>query len=264
MGSGKKLKFWYNGLFVLSFLSLFSCINNKRIAYLQNVPDSTVYRAPEVPYVEPPIQPDDILSIAIQTIDPQNATLLNQLGSSAPTTVNPAGQAVSGYLVDKDGVVEVPMIGKIKVAGLSTFKARDVIKEKASVYFKNPTVIVRFANFKVTVLGEVSKPGTYTLPNERVSVLDVLGLAGDLTIYGKRDNIMIIRQNGKEKEIYRLNLKSTDMFKSPYFFVKQNDIIYIEPSRAKVAALNQARTQTIAIVSSVLTLLFVVVSRINF
>ncbi len=212
--------------------------------------------------MEPIIQPDDILSITIQTIDPQTSSVLNQLtppmpsvGTSSASSIG--GQMITGFLIDKDGMAELPMIGKIKLGGLSTFKARDVIRDKISVFFKNPTVLVRFANYKITILGEVAKPGTYILPNERVSVLDAIGLAGDLTIFGKRYNILVVREVGNEKQFARLDLNSSDVFKSPYYYLRQNDIIYVEPNKAKIATTNVARTQTIAVILSTLSFLIV-------
>jgi polysaccharide biosynthesis/export protein len=240
-----------------------SCVNHKKIPYFKDVPDSaSTYKVQEYMYSEPVIQPDDILAISIQTIDPQTSSVLNQLSPAMPTvgtsSASTIGAQVStGFLVDKEGQVELPIIGKIKLEGLSTFQAREVIRKKIALYFKNPTVLVRFTNYKITILGEVAKPGTYTLPNEKVTVLDVIGLAGDLTIYGKRYNILVIREKGNNREFVRLDLNSSDIFKSPYFYLKQNDILYIEPNKAKVATTNVARTQTIALILSTLSFLIV-------
>ena len=198
-----------NFFFLAALISLLatSCVSNKKIPYFKDIADTTsAVRVKEYPYLEPTIQADDILTVTIQTIDPQTSIVLNQIpppipsvGTSSASAIG--SQVVTGFPVDKDGTVELPMIGKVKVGGLTTAKAREIIKEKASVYFKTPTVSVRYANYTVTVLGEVAKPGTYTMPNEKVSILDVLGLSGDLTIYGKRENVMLIRENGIDKEI---------------------------------------------------------------
>lgn len=253
-------------MLVLSISSaLFSC-STRKVAYLQNAPDSTNSKTQvkEFRYIEPTIQPDDILSISIQTIDPQANTTINQ--TSAPiqsvgaSSANVIGnQTISGFLVDKEGFVEMPMIGKVKLGNLSTFNAREVIREKASLYIKNPTVLVRFANFKITVLGEVLKPGTYTVPNEKVSILDIIGLAGDLTIFGNRSNVLLVREVEGEKKFTRFDLRSVDVFKSPYFYLKQNDLIYIEPTQAKVASTNVARTQLYALIASSLSFLIILI-----
>ncbi len=252
----------YNSIVFGSILFLvISCVGHKKIPYFRDVQNTSSVKIEEYAYSEPLIQPDDILSITIQTIDPQTSAIMTQsstvpsVGSSSANTIG--NQVISGYLVDKEGIVDLPMIGKVKLMGLSTFKARDFIREKAAAFYKNPTVQVRFANFKITVLGEVAKPATYTLPNERVSVLDVIGLAGDLTIFGKRDNILLIRESAGQKEFVRLNLNSTDLIKSPYFYLKQNDVLYIEPNKAKVAVTNVARTQAFTLIASTISLIII-------
>lgn len=234
--------------------------------YFNNL-DADSLKAVSLPnYQEPTIQPDDILSINIQTIDPASTAVVNQVsaipavGASSATTMG--NQVITGFLVDKEGKISIPMLGSIEVAGLTTFQARQRIAERASKYFKDPTVQVRFANFKITVLGEVARPATYTVPNEKVTLLDAIGLAGDLTIYGKRDNVLLIRDHGGEKEFARFNLNSAEMITSPYFYLKQNDVIYVEPGKGKVAATNAARTQTISIIGSLLSVLIVAFTRL--
>ncbi|PRY55284.1 polysaccharide export outer membrane protein [Arcticibacter pallidicorallinus] len=248
-------------------LILSSCVVTKKSVYFTDIPDTAAYRK-IIPaeFKEPVIQPDDLLSITVQTIDPATSASVNQvsampaIGASSASTVG--SQTISGFLVDKNGTVTMPMLGSMKLAGLTTYQARDLIQTKASEFFKEPNVQVRFANYKITIIGEVSRPATYTLPNEKVTLLDAIGLAGDLTIYGRRENVLLIRDNNGTKEFTRFNLNSTDIFKSPYFFLRQNDVIYVEPGKAKVAANNAARTQTLAIVGSILSVLIVALSRL--
>ncbi|TAF45014.1 MAG: hypothetical protein EAZ51_02810 [Sphingobacteriales bacterium] len=247
---------------------LSACNNYKKIAYFRDLQDiDKLQSISETAYTELKIKADDILSITIQTIDPLNATSVNQIttmpsvGVSLGTVVAPNAQ-ISGFLVDKDGFIELPMLGKLKLIGLSTIEARELIRNKASEFYKQPSVQVRFANFKVTILGEVAKPAPYILPNEKISVLDALGLAGDLTIFGKRENIMLVRENNGKKDIYRFNLNSSETFKSPAFYLQQNDIIYVEGNKAKAATLNAARTQTFALIGSIMSVLVILFSRI--
>lgn len=240
---------------------------SKKSVYFTDLPDTAKLRAiTPAEFKDPVIQSDDILSITIQTIDPSTSASVNQVSSMPVIGANSAsatgGQNITGFLVDKNGEVSMPMLGNIKLAGLTTFQARDLIQSRASQFFKNPTVLVRFANYKVTVIGEVARPATYTVPNEKVTLLDALGLAGDLTIYGKRENVLLVRDNQGKKEFVRFNLNSSDVFKSPYFYLKQNDVIYVEPGKGKVAANNAARTQTLAIIGSVLSVLIVALSRL--
>lgn len=247
-----------------------SCGSTKNVPYFQDVSLSgNSSLAEKAVFKEPIIQPDDILSISIFTIDPNTSMVVNQVGTQAISnnSANGSGalsatQANAGFLVDKNGEIELSIIGKVKLLGLTTLEAKELIRDKAALNYKDPNVQVRFSNFKVTILGEVLRPATYTVPNEKVSVLDALGLAGDLTIYGKRENILLIRDNNGEKQFARLNLNSAELFNSPYFYLKQNDVIYIEPNKGKAASLNTARTQTFAIIGTALSVLIVLFSRI--
>jgi len=251
----------------LLLLCLMTGCSVKKIVYFNDLPtDTTRILKQAATFTEPVIQTDDILSVTIQTLDPTTAAVANQavavqaVGASSASNVG--NQVISGFLVDKDGYIQMALLGKIKVKGLTTYQAREQITALAAQYYKNPTVQVRFANYKITVLGEVARPATYTVPNEKVTVLDALGLAGDLTIYGKRENVLLVRDQGPEKELIRLNLNDSEVFKSPYFYLRQNDVIYVEPGKAKAAANNAARTQTLAIIGSVLSVLIVALTRL--
>lgn len=252
---------------ILFFASCFttSCISNKKIAYFQDI--QTVNQAQlenATKFTEPIIQSDDILSINVFTLNPQSGAIVNQaasntvLGGGATTAV--ASQQVSGFLVDRNGDVELSLIGKVKVAGLTTYQARELIREKAAIVYKEPNVQLRFANFKVSVLGEVNSPSAYTLPNEKVSILDALSLAGDLTIYGRRENILVVRDNNGKKEFARLNLNSSELFNSPYYYLRQNDVVYVEPNKRKVSASNSAQIQTVSVIASVVSVIVLAIS----
>lgn len=250
--------------FLLS-MACVSCVSTKQTVYFSDIPsDSPRVKLPV--YEEPVIQVDDILHVTIQTIDGGSTAAINQLsgtGANAGSPAIPAGStAPSGYLVDEAGQITIPILGRLQVAGLTTSAVRAHITKEASKYFNEPTVQVRFANFKITVIGEVAKPATYTVPNEKVTLLDALGMAGDLTIWGKRENILLVRDNDGEKEFIRFNLNSYDTFNSPYFYLKQNDVIYVEPGKGKVASTNAARTQAISIAATVVSILTLVISRL--
>jgi len=232
-----------------------SCANIKKVPYFKDVPDSlsrNTYSVDLTPYTEPQIQPNDIISVSIQTIDPR-ATEVFQIGgglNGAPTTTNTSSQASSsggsassssgagtpGYLVDQQGYINMPLVGKMKISGLTTTQARDLIEQKAIIYYKDPVVNVRFANFTFTLLGEVNRPGRYTVNNEKISLMDAIGMGGDLTNYGKRYNVMLIREENGKKVFSRYNLNSTEIFHSPYYFLRQNDIVYVEQNRARARA----------------------------
>ncbi|MEJ5054252.1 polysaccharide biosynthesis/export family protein [Sphingobacterium sp. MYb382] len=254
-------------LYILPFLFLLGSCSVKKIVYFNDLPvDSVRVLKESSKFTDPRIQPDDMLSISVQTIDPTTAAVANQsmaiqaIGASSASNVGT--QLITGFLVDRDGYVHMALLGKILVKDLTTYEARERISEVASKYYKEPTVQVRFANYKITVLGEVARPATYTVPNEKVTILDALGLAGDLTIYGKRENVLLVREQGGQKELVRLNLNSSDLFQSPYYYLKQNDVLYVEPGKAKAAANNAARTQTFALLGSLISIIIIAVSRL--
>lgn len=250
-----------------------SCSSPKNITYFQDVPDTIQQKiVNQATYLTPKIQVDDILQISIQTLDANSSALFNQqAGNGFPATgiTSVSGQATqpantNGYLVDADGNVMLPLLGKVYVKGKTTSDVRTQIQLKAAEYYKEPVVNVRFANFKITVLGEVTRPGTYVMPNEKVTLLDAIGMAGDLTIYGKRENILLVRDADGKKEFVRFNLNESKVFSSPYFYLQQGDMVYIEPNKSKVASTDATQVRRIAIFTSVLTLLVVIASRVNF
>ncbi|MGN8059911.1 polysaccharide biosynthesis/export family protein [Pedobacter sp. 22163] len=242
-----------------------SCVSSKKIAYFQDI--QTVNQAKlenAIAFTEPVIQPDDILSINVFTLNPQSGAVVNQAANNPAlggNTNNSISSQSTGFLVDKNGEIELSLIGKLKVAGLTTYQARELIREKATLIYKEPNVQLRFANFKVSVLGEVNTPSAYTLPNEKVSILDALSLAGDLTIYGKRENVLIVRDNNGKKEFARLNLNSSEIFNSPFYYLKQNDVIYVEPNKSKVSASNSAQLQTVGVIVSVISVIVLAISN---
>ncbi len=248
-----------------------SCVTTKNVTYFRDLPDTIKLRTMEkAAFYAPVIQPDDILQVSIQTLDPAATALLNQQNTAnwqvtgTPATGSSGSGGVSGYLVDKEGYVLLPLIGKVLVKGKTTDKVRDDIRDKAAEYYKDPVVNVRFANFKITVLGEVARPSTYVMPNEKVTLLDALGMAGDLTIYGKRENVLLIREREGKKEFVRFNLNNSQLFTSPYYYLQQGDVVYVEPNKARIVATDAARLRTITIITSVTTLLAILISRVKF
>lgn len=253
-------------------LLLGACSSPKNISYFKDVPDTVKQKmmVEMATYNTPVIQADDILQVTIQTLDPASTALLNQQNSPTWPVAGTSGAAGAasanspGYLVDKQGSVTLPLVGKISVKGKTTGDVQEQIRVKAAEFYKDPVVNVRFINFKITVLGEVTKPATYVMPNEKVTLLDALGMAGDLTIYGKRENVLLIREIEGKKEFVRFNLNSSNLFTSPYYYLQQGDVVYVEPNKSKVVSTDAARLRNITIISSVLTLLVVIFSRVNF
>ncbi|MDO3628843.1 polysaccharide biosynthesis/export family protein [Mucilaginibacter sp. BT774] len=267
-------------LFFLLLILFSSCASTKNTKYFQDIPDSgRLGGIPKASFTEPKIQNDDILTVVVQTVDPQATAMINSgnvssAANNATGNVMPASSASNlsfatpninspaGYLVDKEGTITIPVLGKIKVAGLTTTEARELIRTTAEKFYNNPSITVRYANFKVNVGGEVLKPGSYIMPNEKVSVLDAITMAGDLTIYGKRENVLLIRENlDGTRTPYRINLKKSDFMSSPYFYLKQNDYIYVEPSKGKAAATDMAQARNYTIAGSILSIIAIILTR---
>ena len=214
---------------ILATILLTSCKTSNEITYFQDIDkySSEQLTKQNVNY-EAKISPDDQLSIFVSSVDPNAVAIFNLPLTSylAPGEANVvATPTIHTYLVDNKGNIDFPILGSLHVAGM--------LKEKISVYAKSPLVTVQIQNFKVSVLGEVNKPGTITIPNERVSILDAIGLAGDLTIYGERRNVVVIRDINGKKEFHRFDLTSSQMLNSPYYYLQQNDIVYVEPNKAR-------------------------------
>jgi len=262
-------------LIFFTSVGLISCSSTKKIKYFQDIPDSgTLKTIPTANYMSPKIQVDDILTIIIETIDPQSqSTAVINLGNvpsaSVGTSMNGGlanlnQQISSGYLVNKEGFIELPILGKIKIVDYTTSEATEIIRTEVLKYYKNPTVIVRFANFKISVTGEVLKPGVYVMPNEKVNILDALAIAGDLTIFGKRENILLIRENADGTKIpYRINLKKSDIMSAPYYYLHQNDIIYVEPRKAKSDATDAAQQKYVGVAAAILSLIIILATRVK-
>lgn len=252
-----------------------SCTNYRKLTYFNNVSDSSHVYQQGVELAAASFEPvaikvDDILSILVSTSDPENrmTDAINQVSIPQARGAGAAGgQAFNantqGLLVDKAGNIELPMLGIINVEGKSTSAVAELVRDKAGRFFKNPTVNVRLLNFRVTVLGEVTRPGTYTFSNERVSVLDAIGLAGDLTVYGRRNNVMVIRDGVAKKDAARLNLNDARaLMSSPHFYLKQNDVVYIEPVRNRAVQSDATTTRTVSIVTGAVSVLAVILSFI--
>ena len=224
----------YGGICCALFLT--SCKTQNRISYFQDLEKETGFIHADTINYEAAIAPDDQLSITVAGIDPSAVALFNlpltsiqEPGTSAVSTT----PVLRTYLVDADGYIDYPVLGRIKVTGMTRRQLTEYLKDRISSYVKSPIVDVQIMNFKVSVLGEVNKPGTITISSERMSVMDAIGLAGDLTIYGERKNVLLIRDIEGKKEYHRFDLTSAATLDSPYYYLKQNDIIYIEPNKAR-------------------------------
>jgi len=248
-------------VFILCMFTFQSCVVYKNVPYFKDLPDTAKpILVKTVPFKNPVIQKDDILSVSIQTMDNEITSLINNSGTASGSS----GQGVGGYLVDNNGEIELAFAGKIKVEGLTTLEAKDIIRKEVDKYFNSPVVNVRFANFKITVLGEVTNPSTIVVANEKINLFDALGLAGDMTIYGMRENVLLMRDSVDGKALIRMNLNSKDIVSSPYFYLQPNDILYVQPGK-NVTARDEAvaNRNNVSIITSIVSLALVIVTLIT-
>jgi polysaccharide export outer membrane protein len=244
-------------------LLLASCASPKKIAYFQNVQDKTFFS--EDKGVSNPIQPNDILSITISSLNAQASAEFNLQNNniSRATTATGSNTESGGYLVNTKGEIDLPMLGSIKAAGFTKDELRTNIINliTSRKLLIDPIVDIRFLNFEVTVIGEVAHPTVITVPSEKISLIKAIGLAGDLTIYGKRDNVLLVREENGQKITRHIDLNSSDFFNSPYYYLKPNDVIYVEPNRAKVATASRSQ-QILPILFSALSVVAIVLDRV--
>ncbi len=264
-------KIIYSLVATAMIMFLTGCGSGKEVPYFTNI-DSTSLAGSRGLF-DARIMPKDELTITVNTTDPDaaapfNLQVRNQLGSGKQMSAG--GGSLQGYLVDNSGFINFPVIGKIHVSGLTKSECEDLIKSKIQPYLartENPIVTVRMSSYRITVTGEVSKPGVIPVSTEKMSVMEALAQAGDLTIYGRRDNVMLIREDAKgEKHAVRLNLNDANLINSPYYYLQQNDILYVEPNtvKAKNSGIGSSTTiwfSFIGIVTSIASLLVSVLRK---
>lgn len=219
-------------------LFLGSCSGTKNVAYFQNS-DQVSLESSKVQY-DARIMPKDQLTITVSTTDPEASVPFNMTVNTAVTTTSRSTYSqpmLQAYLVDNEGYIQFPIVGALRVGGLTKSEAEQLIRQKISPFMAegaNPIVTVRMFSYSISVLGEVARPGTFAVSREKITILEALAQAGDLTIYGVRDRVKLIREdaNGK-KSIHVLNLNDANIIKSPYYYLQQNDVVYVEPNKVK-------------------------------
>lgn len=249
---------------VLLAFCLTACVSKKKMVYFNSA--EAIKQAENTKNYTPVLRKDDLIAVTVSGIDQDAVKPFNTPPANTGNTL--AGYttgvpSLNGYLIDAEGNVDMPVIGKMKLAGLSRMDATELIREKLKSYLTNPIVNIRILNFKVTVLGEVRNPGTFSIPNERISLPEALGLAGDLTITARRKNVLVVRDVDGQKTEFRVDLTTKELFSSPAFYLNQNDIVYVEPNRARInsSAVNTANVGIIISVISLLTTIAVLIAR---
>lgn len=241
-----------SSFYLILIISFFvSCASKKNIIYLQG-PEPNENKDS---FYNVKLKKDDFLSISIYGVDENSTKLFNvpQIATSLNKGYTNGTASLQGYLIDSNGEIDFPIIGKIKLGGLQRNEAIDLLKTKLKDYLKDPIINIQIQNFKITVIGEVRAPGTFNIPNERITILEAIGLAGDLTINAVRKNIKVIRdENGIKKE-YIIDITSKTFLYSPVYYLSQNDVIYVTPNQAKINSSNVSSSAGIFIsISSLL------------
>ncbi|MBC7920087.1 MAG: polysaccharide biosynthesis/export family protein [Ferruginibacter sp.] len=255
-------------LYLLALLfGISSCVPNKKLTYLQDNSFSSGY-AKTIPTqkILYRIQPNDVLSVRVQGATQEITNTLNTVNPANPNnSSDPGNMFLSGYSVDESGSINLPTVGKLSVKDLTVEEAQAAVQKQIGEYFTNTTVMVKLVSFKIVVLGAVSKPGYFYIFNGQATLLDALGLAGDMTVFGNRQNIKLVRQTAKGTEVVLLDLTKADVIKSPYFYLVPNDVVYVEALKAQSARNNIAPIGSLLgfITSAVLFLTFVGVLNIG-
>ena len=254
---------------ILSSLCILSCKTPENVIYFED--SSNLEALSATSKFEPVFKPNDLVSIVVSSPDVisaqpfnQGPVVVTQYGSTNNTdgTEQPTSQnKAATYLVDSEGNIEFPILGTLSIGGLTRIEAKEMLSEKLKVYVKNPIVSIRINNFTITVLGEVNRPGPFVIPNERVTIVEAMALAGDMTITGKRTNILVRRENGNIINNYVLDMTSKKIADSPAYFLEQNDVVYVEPNDAKIKT-SEGNKNTLGIVLSIIGVLLTTVNII--
>ncbi|MFK5957234.1 MAG: polysaccharide biosynthesis/export family protein [Lutibacter sp.] len=238
----------FNYLVVVSLaILLVSCVSKQKMVYFQTIEGQELQES--IVNYEPKFQIGDLLTINVSAIDAEAVIPFNLFESTSVGTPKPIA-----YLVDADGDINFPVIGKIKIEGLTSKELTKKLSTLIAVYVKQPIINSRLINFKVTVLGEVKVPGSYAVPNERISIIEAIGLAGDLTIQGERSTVLLVREQEGKRTFIDLDLTNKKLFNSPYFYLAQNDVIYIAPNKTKINS-SGVGTNTSILISSISALI---------
>lgn len=232
----------------------------------------------QIPVMDQVIQKSDLLFIMVYSDNPQATVLFNQpmigaasssgglAGTAGAASTNGstgsagASQGTAGYLVDQRGDITFQGIGLLHVEGLTRSQLVDTLNDRLKQFLSNPYCTVRFLNNRFTMLGEVAKPGMYTIPGDRLNILEAIGLAGDLTFYGRRDNVLVVRENNGKREFARLDLTKPEIMGSPYFYLQQNDMVIVEQNRKKAVANDQVATRNVSIAATIVSTLAILYS----
>ncbi|MDM9632808.1 polysaccharide biosynthesis/export family protein [Robiginitalea aurantiaca] len=262
--NSKNIKFHFLSCCILILLA--SCASRKDVVYLQDTGDFETIVADNVP--ETKFKVDDLVSIHISSLNPEASAPFNLYrGGSGGGQNGAIGTPTDpvDYLVDQNGMIDFPVLGKLKISGLSPDELRTLLRNKLADFLKDPIINIQIRNFTITVLGAVASPGSYPVLGEQITILEALGLAGDMTPRGKRDNVLVIRNFEGAKVYTRLDLTSKEVLKSPAYYITQNDIIYVEPNKTGIreTSIGSNTALTVSIISLLITTTAIILTRTN-
>lgn len=244
---------------VILILLLSSCSSYKDIPYFQDLNRTKPSKEKVENYSPLTIQSADILAINVSSRNPESSAIFN-LANGTNTDYSPDKPA-TGYLVDQEGEIHLPLIGNLKAAGLTTSDLREQLNQLLLTYYKDPVVNIRILNFRVSIFGDVLRPNIYTLQNERTTITQAISLAGDLNITAMRKNIILIREQDGKRNYIPIDLTTKNIYQSPYFYLKNNDEIYVQPDRTKYASVDRGY-RTATLVLSGLSIIAIVLSNL--
>lgn len=260
----KKLVNCINFILISSFLIVLnSCASKSEVVYFQDVSNfETIVNEDNF---APKFKIDDVVSIHISTLNPEASAPFNLFRAPSQSEVTKLGGTIQqvDYLVDQSGEIDFPVIGKIKIAGLSPEELRISLREKLTDYLKNPIINIRLQNFQVTILGEVNRPGTYQINGEEITIMEALGLANDITLKGLRKNVLVIRDFNGTKIYHRIDLTSKKAVQSPVYYLTQNDVVIVEPNKSAItsSSLDNRATIAVSIASILITSTVLILTR---
>lgn len=249
-----QLRLFYLGCLLLS---LGSCVTQRKLPYFQNGVYST-QKPVEAENARPiyKLQPGDVLSIRVQSVQPVLSEIFNVPGPQTITSGDPSTLYLTGYPIDENGNINLPTVGRVKVQGQTMDQAQLLLQQKVTAYVRDANVLVKLLSFKITVLGEVRQPGRYFIYNPQATILEALGMAGDLSEFGNRENVKLIRQTANGSEVVLVNLTDANLLKSPYYYLQPNDALYVEPLKARTSRGNVNNLAIVFAGISAIVLLF--------
>lgn len=216
--------------FIFSFI-ISSCVPKKEVVYLQEIGNTSSSKNKNY---EPLIKADDVLFIHVSTVDPKASEPFNIGQNEGGVAANAMQLQRTTYLVNNAGYIQFPILGEIKVSGLNRTQVVSLLKSRISEFAKDPVINLRIMNYKISVAGEVNNPGTFTISSERITIFEALAMAGDMTLFGKRENVLVVREIDGIKTTMRLDITNPEIINSPYYYLTQNDLVYVEPNKRKI------------------------------